>query len=72
MKKKALVVARHYAIRDGLREALKALELDLLVEDEYASPTVTAFTPKTKDELNFIKNELKTVLLSQLLAVKVT
>ena len=53
------VVARHYAIRDGLREALAALELDLLVEDEYASPTVTAFTPKTKDELNFIKNELK-------------
>ncbi|MDN8847874.1 alanine--glyoxylate aminotransferase family protein, partial [Staphylococcus aureus] len=50
---------RHYAIRDGLREALTALELDLLVEDEYASPTVTAFTPKTKDELNFIKNELK-------------
>ncbi len=57
---------------DGLREALKALELDLLVEDEYTSPTVTAFTPKTKDELNYHKNELKPVLLSQLLAVKVT
>ncbi|PTL10217.1 aminotransferase [Staphylococcus gallinarum] len=53
------VVARHYAIRDGLRAALKALDLDLLVEDAYASPTVTAFVPKTKDELNFIKNELK-------------
>ncbi|RIP34061.1 alanine--glyoxylate aminotransferase family protein [Staphylococcus gallinarum] len=53
------VISRHYAIRDGLRAALKALNLDLLVEDAYASPTVTAFVPKSKDELNFIKNELK-------------
>ncbi|MCG7338438.1 alanine--glyoxylate aminotransferase family protein [Staphylococcus sp. ACRSN] len=53
------VVARHYAIRDGLRAALKSLGLNLLVEDAYASPTVTAFVPKSKDELNFIKNELK-------------
>lgn len=56
------VVARHYAIRDGLRAALKALDLDLLVEDAYASPTVTAFVPKTKDELNFIKMNLKSLL----------
>lgn len=53
------VVARHYAIRDGLRQALNALDLELLVQDVYASPTVTAFTPKSKDELNYIKSELK-------------
>lgn len=53
------VVDRHYAIRDGLRQALKALDLELLVQDAYASPTVTAFIPKSKDELNHIKNELK-------------
>lgn len=53
------VIARHYAIRDGLRSALKALDLDLLVEDQYASPTVTAFVPQSKDELAYIKNELK-------------
>ena len=53
------VIARHYAIRDGLRSALKALDLDLLVEDQYASPTVTAFVPQNKEELQYIKNELK-------------
>ena len=53
------VVARHYAIRDGLRQALRALDMELLVQDAYASPTVTAFIPKSKDELNYIKNELK-------------
>src|SRR5699024_10483414 len=53
------VIARHYDIRDGLRSALTALDLDLLVEDQYASPTVTAFVPQSKDELAYIKNELK-------------
>lgn len=53
------VINRHYAIRDGLRAALKALNLDLLVEDEFASPTVTAFVPNDKEELDYIKNQLK-------------
>ncbi|ANK37023.1 aminotransferase class V [Staphylococcus equorum] len=53
------VIARHYAIRDALRKSLDSLGLDLLVQDEFASPTVTAFVPKSKEELNFIKNELK-------------
>ena len=53
------VIARHYAIRDALRKSLNSLGLDLLVQDEFASPTVTAFVPKSKEELNFIKNELK-------------
>jgi aspartate aminotransferase-like enzyme len=34
-------------IRDGLRESLKALDLNLLVtKDSYASPTVTSFIPQ--------------------------
>ena len=53
------VISRHYAIRDALRQALKALELELLVQDEYASPTVTAFVPQSKEELNYLKGELK-------------
>jgi aspartate aminotransferase-like enzyme len=53
------VINRHYAIRDGLRAALKALNLELLVEDEFASPTVTAFVPNDKEELDYIKNQLK-------------
>ncbi|UDI78028.1 alanine--glyoxylate aminotransferase family protein [Staphylococcus taiwanensis] len=52
-------IARHYTIRDGLRNALKALNLELLVDDAYASPTVTSFIPKNKDELNHIKSTLK-------------
>src|SRR5699024_10301090 len=53
------VIARHYAIRDALRQALNALDLELLVQDAYGSPTVTAFVPKSKDELDYTKNELK-------------
>ena len=47
-------------IRDGLRESLKALDLNLLVtKDSYASPTVTSFIPHDKDELTYIKSTLK-------------
>ncbi|MBO1199560.1 alanine--glyoxylate aminotransferase family protein [Staphylococcus simiae] len=53
------VIERHYAIRNALRQALKALNLDLLVNDHDASPTVTAFIPKDKEEVNHIKNQLK-------------
>lgn len=52
------VIQRHYVIRDGLRAALKALDLPLLVKDEYASPTVTAFVPTSPTEVSTIKNEL--------------
>ena len=30
-------IKRHYIIRDGLRLALNALDLELLVEDDFAS-----------------------------------
>ncbi|EHY92764.1 alanine--glyoxylate aminotransferase family protein [Staphylococcus saprophyticus] len=53
------VIRRHYAIRDALRQALTALDLNLLVDEAYASPTVTAFIPNSKEELNYIKTELK-------------
>lgn len=53
------VIRRHYAIRDALRQALTALDLNLLVGEAYASPTVTAFIPNSKEELNYIKTELK-------------
>lgn len=53
------VIRRHYAIRDALRQALTALDLKLLVDEAYASPTVTAFIPNSKEELNYIKTELK-------------
>ena len=41
-------IHRHYLIRDGLRESLKALDLNLLVTN-YTSPTVTSFIPHDKD-----------------------
>lgn len=53
------VVERHYKIRDAIRKALKALDLDLLVDDANASPTVTAFIPNDKEEVNEIKSRLK-------------
>lgn len=52
------VIERHYVIRDGLRAALKVLDLPLLVDDEHASPTVTAFVPPTSEEISSIKNQL--------------
>lgn len=56
------VIARHYAIRNALRSALKALDLTLLANDKDASPTVTAFKPNTNDEVKIIKDELKIAL----------
>lgn len=50
-------VKRHYACRDGLRAALRALEIPLFVEDADASPTVTAIVPHS-DEIEIIKSRL--------------
>lgn len=52
------VIKRHYLVRDCLRQALIALDLELLVVEEDASPTVTAFIPKNAEELATIKYEL--------------
>lgn len=50
-------VKRHYACRDGLRSALKALDIPLFVDDKDASPTVTAIVP-IQTEINIIKSRL--------------
>ncbi|QLK86264.1 alanine--glyoxylate aminotransferase family protein [Staphylococcus sp. 17KM0847] len=55
------VIHRHYIIRDAVRHALRSLELELLVSDASASPTVTAFVPRNTDEVQHIKNTLSKV-----------
>ena len=52
------VYERHGRMRDMLRAGLEALDFELLVEEQYASPTVTAFK-SSPDELSIIKDELK-------------
>lgn len=52
------VFERHGRMRDMLRAGLEALDFELLVEEQYASPTVTAFK-SSPDELSIIKDELK-------------
>ena len=53
------VIRRHSTIRDAVCAALKKLDLPLLVEDQYASPTVTAFVPKDEAEVKHIKSQLE-------------
>ena len=43
--------------KEAVRAGIKALDIDLLVEDQFASPTVTAFVPN-KEEVKPIKDEL--------------
>jgi len=52
------VFERHRKMRDMLRAGLRSLDLKMLVSDEYASPTVTAFK-SSEDELKVIKDRLK-------------
>lgn len=52
------VFERHAKMRDMLRAGLRALDLKMLVQDEYASPTVTAFK-SDENELKVIKDKLK-------------
>lgn len=49
------VYARHTLMRDMTRAALKALDVNLLVEDAYASPSVTAVAPTDFDAQAFRK-----------------
>lgn len=53
------VIQRHQQIQRAVRKALVALDLRLLTEDTYASPTVTAFIPNNEDECAHIKSKLK-------------
>lgn len=48
------VFARHLLLRDMVRAGLQALDLPLLVEDKWASPTVTAVKPGFSDIGRFL------------------
>ncbi|MEH7123881.1 MULTISPECIES: pyridoxal-phosphate-dependent aminotransferase family protein [unclassified Bacillus (in: firmicutes)] len=53
----AQTVARHELMKNMVREAMKALNIELLTSDEYASPTITAIrTPKGLDLAQFLKH----------------
>ena len=52
------VFARHKNMQKMLRRGLEALELELFVKEEAASPTVTAVT-STPEEIAHIKNTLE-------------
>lgn len=42
-----------------IKSRIENSDLDLLVDDAYASPTVTAFVPKDEAEVKHIKSTLK-------------
>lgn len=51
----AQTVARHALMKDMVRSAMKALNIELLTEDQYASPTITAIkTPQGIDLGEFL------------------
>ena len=50
-------IKRHEVCKEAVRAGIKALDIDLLVEDQFASPTVTAFVPN-KEEVKPIEDEL--------------
>lgn len=52
------VYKRHELMRDMTRDAIKALGLELLSSDSFASPTVTAI--QTHGDIELIRNTLKT------------
>ncbi|WP_411843238.1 pyridoxal-phosphate-dependent aminotransferase family protein [Salinicoccus sp. HZC-1] len=52
------IFERHAKMRDMLRAGLRALDFEMLVDDEYASPTVTAFK-SDEEELKVVKDKLQ-------------
>ena len=48
------IFQRHYLMRDMIRAGIRALGLKLLVDDRWASPTITAVMPETMDVPRFI------------------
>ena len=49
------IYARHYLMRDMIRVGMQALELPLLVEEPWASPTVTSVRPDFSDVVGFCR-----------------
>lgn len=52
----AQIFARHILMRDMVRAGFKALGMELLVEDKWASPTVTAVKPGFDDINSFVSD----------------
>lgn len=50
------IIARHYLLRDMIRAGIQALGLKLLVEERWASTTVTAVVPEIDNIGDFLKN----------------
>ncbi len=55
----AIVQARHLKLRTMLRSGLRALGLRLLVDDDFASPTITAILPPENISVADIRKGLK-------------
>jgi aspartate aminotransferase-like enzyme len=55
----AQTVARHELMKDMVRESMKALSIDLLTSDEYASPTITAICAPEGIQLSPFLGHLK-------------
>ncbi|MCM3691979.1 pyridoxal-phosphate-dependent aminotransferase family protein [Neobacillus niacini] len=55
----AQTVARHELMKNMVRESMKALSIDLLTSDEYASPTITAICAPEGIELSPFLGHLK-------------
>lgn len=55
----AQTVARHELMKKMVRESMKALSIDLLTSDEYASPTITAICAPEGIELSPFISHLK-------------
>ena len=57
-------VERHTLMKNMVREAMKALSIELLTDDEYASPTITAIKKPEGLELStFLGHLKKTIIL---------
>ena len=52
-------VERHTLMKNMVREAMKALSIELLTDDEYASPTITAIKTPEGLELSTFLGHLK-------------
>ncbi|MBO8163052.1 MAG: alanine--glyoxylate aminotransferase family protein [Brevibacillus sp.] len=54
------VIKRHELMRDMTRAAMRALDLPLMTEDAYASPTVTSIDPQGKFDAEELRKVLRT------------
>jgi len=53
------IFARHLRLKEALRSGVKALGLELFVDDHHASPTITAIVPPAGISVGDIRKGLK-------------